>query len=460
MKRELSEGQEMSEGSSTPPLRALDAGSSQPTPPKRFKAEASPSIEGNGIDYRSLACREFGPSYNEWPAPARAILAAQKFIIEITTQQLPVLIAPDKDADGLSAGTLLHKTLLHLGLPETCIQVQHLQKGNNVHSAKEVERIAASGVSRVIVLDQGSRPGPPIFDPDEDGQARTLIIDHHYSHEWPDHSVVLTACHSPPIVTTSLLTYLLLRDLAPSFVKSEGWRALVGLIGDLGPNAAEWGQPPWPTELGRLSKRLGSKALADSVAAINAPRRTAEYDVPKAWKILLEANTPQAVASHAYLKLCKLDVGDETQKWARTAPKFSQDGRIALITISTGFQIHPVIATRWAGTLGRKSGKLVMVMCANTAYNPDGRVSFSCRIAATLRTLPDGERPNLIQLLLDIGHAIPGFMDRVGGDFARGHKEATGIGKPPSRKNENVKSPKKPRGADRSIRSFFEPVPR
>ena len=29
-------------------------------------------------------------------------------------------------------------------------------------------------------------------------------------------------------------------------------------------------------------------------------------------------------------------------------------------------------------------------------------------------------------MLLEIGRQIPGFLDRVGGDFARGHKEATG----------------------------------
>lgn len=33
---------------------------------------------------------------------------------------------------------------------------------------------------------------------------------------------------------------------------------------------------------------------------------------------------------------------------------------------------------------------------------------------------------NLIALLEEYGDAIPGFRERVGGDFARGHKEATG----------------------------------
>lgn len=54
--------------------------------------------------------------------------------------------------------------------------------------------------------------------------------------------------------------------------------------------------------------------------------------------------------------------------------------------------VHPVVATRWAGTL-RKAKTLVMVMCANTAFNPDpDMVSFSCRLSSALRELPEAER--------------------------------------------------------------------
>lgn len=86
-----------------------------------------------------------------------------------------------------------------------------------------------------------------------------------------------------------------------------------------------------------------------------------------------------------------------------------------------------------------------MIMCANYGYNPDPNlVSFSCRLSAPLRKLPESERreslvvdavgnvsaslqaANLISLLNDFADAIPGFKQRVGGDYARGHKEATG----------------------------------
>lgn len=69
---------------------------------------------------------------------------------------------------------------------------------------------------------------------------------------------------------------------------------------------------------------------------------------------MLSADSPAQVANNAFLKLCRLDVAAETEKWARTrtciethhpfpltpllAPKFSLDGRVAVITIDTGFQ--------------------------------------------------------------------------------------------------------------------------
>jgi len=102
--------------------------------------------------------------------------------------------------------------------------------------------------------------------------------------------------------------------------------------------------------------RCGSKLLSDAVSAVNAPRRTAEYNgklfrpiygppynaVPKAWQIMLDADHPRQIASNAFLKLCRLDASAETEKWARTAPRFSADGRVAVITIHSGFQSEPL----------------------------------------------------------------------------------------------------------------------
>jgi hypothetical protein len=42
---------------------------------------------------------------------------------------------------------------------------------------------------------------------------------------------VLTACNSSPIATTSLLVYMLLKDLHPDVYSADGWRAVVGVYG-------------------------------------------------------------------------------------------------------------------------------------------------------------------------------------------------------------------------------------
>lgn len=153
-----------------------------------------------------------------------------------------VLLLPDKDADGLSgecrrasfadraAGTIMYKTLVHLGLAKDRITVQHLEKGTNVHSESELARMSAMNPDKVIVLDQGSRPGGPLL-PQAGLQPRVLIIDHHQSDHFPDEAQILTACKSPPIATAALLTYMLVRDMHPKIQSLESWRALVGVFG-------------------------------------------------------------------------------------------------------------------------------------------------------------------------------------------------------------------------------------
>lgn len=62
-------------------------------------------------------------------------------------------------------------------------------KGVNVHGQEEKQRLIAYGMDRVIVLDQGSRPGPPLIDQPLDAPPRVLIIDHHQSTQVSRHLV-------------------------------------------------------------------------------------------------------------------------------------------------------------------------------------------------------------------------------------------------------------------------------
>ena len=138
-----------------------------------------------------------------WPAPSSQIIAAQAFLKDwylstlscpacsantaSATAQQPTLIVPDKDADGLSAGVIVHRTLAKLGLDPKHLDVHHVQKGSNIHEEDEREAMLEKKPSWVIVLDQGSRGGPPVID---DPEARSLIVDHHLSDDFPEGALV------------------------------------------------------------------------------------------------------------------------------------------------------------------------------------------------------------------------------------------------------------------------------
>lgn len=160
-----------------------------------------------------------------------------------------------------------------------------------------------------------------------------------------------------------------------------------------------------------------------------------------AWTSIIDAPTLSSLLDSTPLLTARARVNAETERVMseRAAPSFSKDGRVALVRIHSTFQIHPVIAARWAGRLApkanarpRKGRVLDMVMVSNDTYHPSGEhTNFSCRAV-----VPSGKgvaearpRPNLIELLLGYARKIPdsdAFFKNVGGDFARGHKEASG----------------------------------
>lgn len=130
---------------------------------------------------RSEHDSEYGEAWSDWPAPASSMHEARKFILDIVDNHRSVVIVPDKDADGLSAGTLLYKTLRLLGHPASLIKVHHLRKGSNVCNENERLALEASGAEKAVVLDQGSRAGDALLP--LASTKRVLIIDHHLSTE-------------------------------------------------------------------------------------------------------------------------------------------------------------------------------------------------------------------------------------------------------------------------------------
>ncbi|OTB12685.1 hypothetical protein K445DRAFT_76888 [Daldinia sp. EC12] len=353
-----------------------------------------------------------------WPAPKDQIERARNFILECAAAKKRTLIIPDKDADGLTSGAILQKTLVLLGLEPSLISAHLLQKASNIHDEKERIAMASYKPEYIFVLDQGSRKSPPVIDPPH----KSLIIDHHWSVEddFPEGSEHVTACHSPPVATSSLLTYYICNELHEKVHSQCDWLCAMGTHGDLG-NTLKW-EPPFP-DMKATFKTYTKKAINDAVSLINAPRRTATYDVPGAWAALTAANSPKELLTNQTLLAARAEVNAEVDRCTRTAPKFSSDGKIAVFRINSAAQIHPVIATRWAGHL--QSPRLEVILVANEGYLP-GLVNFSCRVPRSARAR---DTPvNIIEVLRGIAAKAPDptLRERLGESFARGHKEASG----------------------------------
>jgi hypothetical protein len=345
------------------------------------------------------------------------------------------VILPDKDADGLSAGAILRHTLLLLGLSRDLIHVHLLSKGNNVHSEAERSAMLQLEPAYIFVVDQGSRPGPPLIDAAHTG----LIIDHHHATatDFPKGAEHVSACHSPPVATSSLLVYELCRTLHDDVASKCDWLCIVGTHGDLG-NTIKW-EPPFPDMKATL-KRYTKKTLNAVVSLINAPRRTSRFDVKSAWDALCEIDEPAKVLADKRLLDAREEVNAEVERCTHTPPKFTVDGKVAVFRINSQAQVHPVIATRWAGHLQSKALEIVLV--ANEGYLP-GKVNFSCRVARCAR----GREPqvNIIESLKEYARLpevryedaesssadgeeaaqLP-LLERLGHDFARGHVQASG----------------------------------
>ena len=351
-----------------------------------------------------------------WPAPEISMEQARDFLRECVDEKGKVLIVPDKDADGLSSGVIVHRTLTTLGLDPELIEVHLLQKGTTIHDDGERKSMAAKEPKFIVVLDQGGRPARPVVD---DPEVRVLILDHHLSDEYPERALVVSACHYPPVATTSLLTYEICKSLHPEVSSSCSHLCAIGTIGDLG-TTLQW-KPPFP-DMTQTFKDHTKKMINDTVASINAPRRTAEFDVISAWDALLNATALKDIVTNRRLQHARDEIAIETEKRSHSPPKFTKDGRFAVLKINSGAQVHPIIATRWAGFLSAK--KLEVIMVANYGYLPD-LVNFSCRVARSARNKDPAV--NIIESLK--GYAAlsdQNLIARMGSSFARGHKEASG----------------------------------
>ena len=167
-----------------------------------------------------------------------------------------------------------------------------------------------------------------------------------------------------------------------------------------------------------------NSVVLQEVSANYIARRTSTYDVITAWTALLSASEPKEILQNRRLASARFEINEEVERCTHTPPKFSKDGRVAVLKINSNAQVHPVIATRWASHLKSKSLEIVMV--ANYGYLP-GKLNFSCRIANCAKTRPDQPPVNIIAVLKEIADLdSEDLKSRLGESFARGHKEASG----------------------------------
>ena len=82
---------------------------------------------------------------------------------------------------------------------------------------------------------------------------------------------VVSACHYPPVATSSLLTYEICRPLHPDVEAQCGYLCAMGTHGDLG-NTLKW-RSPFP-DMTEVFKSFSKKTINDAVSLINARMRT------------------------------------------------------------------------------------------------------------------------------------------------------------------------------------------
>jgi single-stranded-DNA-specific exonuclease len=274
----------------------------------------------------------------------------------------PLLVCHN-DADGLSAGVILARALLHGALTPT---VRIIGKGENAYSAvfqaEIAERKQRDGVTGLILTDVGtsSQLAPDILP--------TIIVDHHVPTGIPDGATVISGIFDDPIPTSSLLAYrcaVALGDAAPLL-----WLAALGIIGDL---AEKDGFPEM-----EAARSYGITALRKAASLVNAPRRSSSGDAAPAFALLEKARGPKEVLSGQFAETALLlaardEVRTEVDRARKAAPKIV--GPVAIVAIDSPCQVHPLIAQTWSTRL-----KSEIVMAANFGYRP-GWVHFAARTA-------------------------------------------------------------------------------
>jgi single-stranded-DNA-specific exonuclease len=326
------------------------------------------------------------------PAPAWIAAPPAAFAGALAAMDGSVLVLCHNDADGLSAGALLARGLARAGREAPTRLVGRFESAWSEAIAGEVRAAAPGGL---VVTDLGTHgaaivPGLP-----------TVLIDHHVPQGLPEAGVAISGYGLDPTPSSSLLALQALASVAE--VDDLLWIAALGMIGDYGEKA------PFP-ELARARERHGAKVLREATSLINAPRRAAKGDAGPAFDLLMEADGPEAIVAGEgpqaqALRDARAEVKAALEAARKLPPRFA--GRVALVTLDSPCQIHPLVAQSWTGRLRNQ-----IVIAANTGFRP-GYVHFAARSATGA---------NLVAFLKE--HAPPGLP--ADGAYGQGHEGASG----------------------------------
>ena len=324
----------------------------------------------------------------EWPAEAGSIEAARGFLRG--TRGTSTVIACDSDVDGLASAVIVERAVHAVGGIPRALPVR---RGEHVHHPEMKRRIEALHPRHLVVLDMGSRPQAII------PGLPTLIVDHHHAGAGlPPGAVVVNGYDREPVAPTSVLAYVVCRTI--SSVESSAWLAALGAVADLGSAS------PFRDLLG---VRTGGARWSRAASLLNAARRAEAADPGVALNALRHAASVDDITSGRLeetrlLERYRAEVRAETDRCARVAPTIT--GNVALVRFSSGAQVHPIVAIRWARRLAPR-----IVIAANDGYLP-GRTNFAVRCQSAI---------DLVGWL----RGLP-FTPPPGAEYAHGHPKATG----------------------------------
>lgn len=337
-------------------------------------------------------------AYPPFAAPFRAFL-------DRIPPQGKVVVYCHFDADGLAAGALFGRGLPRLG-PGWQVEVLPSGKGENAFLTPSVrERLLAEKPDALIVTDLGVYAQGTL---EADGLP-VLYVDHHIPEGQPPAplATVLTGYGLPdPVPCSAWLAYELLA--AETDITDLQWVAAIGIISDLGEKAG-W-EPLAPTK-----KQYTAKYLKEAVTLCNAARRAGDFDLDRPLQHLLHDDNPRPLAQDEVLAGYRAQVAAELAVARKQPPRFPPKNLpdalpVALVTIDSPAQIHPLVAQQWIGRLPDR-----VVLCANLGYLAPGRIAVSGRAAGRSLHIPDLLR----EAFRRAGQAPPT-------NFAHGHPQASG----------------------------------